>query len=215
MEDLEFIAQQLRKPSGNFAGKVAEKMNEGNRPLYDLTFETMEFTEGNHILEIGFGGGSHFSELLAKKNQIKVTGIDYSEEMVEMAKSVNENSVTSGLLSLHQGSSDNLLFKDNTFDTIFCNMVIYFWDDHQKHLSEIYRVLKSGGKFYTGMRTRQSMLQLPFTKFGFNLFEAETWKSILSSSGFKVTGESRNTDPPLEENGEQIQLESVCITAEK
>lgn len=215
MENLQFVAQQLRKPAGDFAVKVAEKMSTGNRPLYDLTFKTMEVGERDHVLEIGFGGGGHFSELLTKANQTQVTGIDYSEEMVEMAKSKNENLIQSGRLTLHPGSSSNLLFKDNTFNTVFCNMVIYFWDEYKKHLSEIHRVLKPGGKFYTGMRTQSSMQQLPFTKYGFNLFEVETWKSILNSSGFEVIDESRNIDPPLEENGKQIQLESVCIVAIK
>jgi len=32
MKDLKFIAQQLKKPSGDFAGTIAEKMGEGNQP---------------------------------------------------------------------------------------------------------------------------------------------------------------------------------------
>ncbi len=215
MEDLQFFAQQLRKPAGDFAVKVAEKMSTGNRPLYDLTFETMEIGEGDHILEIGFGGGDHFSELMGKANLIQVTGIDYSDEMVEMAKSKNENLIQTGRLTLHQGNSSNLPFNNNTFDTVFCNMVIYFWDEYKKHLTEIYRVLKPGGKFYTGMRTRSSMQQLPFTQFGFNLFEVNTWKALLNSSGFKIAEETRSIDPPIEVSGKQIQLESVCIHAKK
>lgn len=34
--DPEFIAQQLRKPSGDFAGKISKTMDMVNRPLYDL-----------------------------------------------------------------------------------------------------------------------------------------------------------------------------------
>jgi len=51
--DLKFIAQQLRKPAGDFASTIGEKMNEGNQPLYSLTFSAMDISDGNTILEIG------------------------------------------------------------------------------------------------------------------------------------------------------------------
>ncbi|MCW9706126.1 hypothetical protein [Fodinibius salsisoli] len=40
--DPEFIAQQLRRPSGGFASEVGKKMNQVNEPLYDLTLEVMQ-----------------------------------------------------------------------------------------------------------------------------------------------------------------------------
>ena len=214
MENPKFIAQQLRKPSGDFARTIAEKMGTGNRPLYDLTLDFMEIVSHDTILEIGFGNGEHFSELMAKADNLKVIGIDYSAEMTDLASSNNRDLIETGRLKLFTGSSDKLPFGENTFDVVFCNMVIYFWDDPTEHLSEIKRVLKPDGIFYTGMRSRNRMLQFPFTKYGFNLYKVDEWKSILGLNGFQVVEEIQKTDPAFDEFGDDIQLESVCIAAE-
>ncbi len=215
MKDLKFIAQQLRKPAGDFAATIAGKMNEGNKPLYDLTLSSMNLNDGDTILEIGFGNGFHFKELLSLRDKLTLYGIDYSKEMVNQATAGNMTFINSGRLFLSEGSSNRLPYEDHTFDVVFCNMVIYFWENPEDHLKEIYRVLKSAGRFYTGMRTKKSMMELPFTQYGFNLYTVGEWKSVLAQNGFNVDDSYHKTDPGFEENGKQIQLESVCIAAEK
>lgn len=215
MEELRLIAEQLRKPAGEFAGKVADKMSVGNRPLYDLALKAMKIKEDDLILEIGFGGGEHFKDFLTKAENVQIRGIDYSEDMVKRASAYNGNFIDSGQLKLFLGNSNSLPFKDEAFDKVFCNMVVYFWEDPAEHLKEISRVLKPGGKFYTGIRSRDSMLQLPFTKYGFNLYTETAWRSILEENGLSVQGSTYKTDPALEEGGEAIQLESIFITSEK
>lgn len=210
-----FIAGQLRKPSGSFAKKVAGSMDKVNEPLYDLTLETMNLQDNESILEIGFGSGSFIEKLFQKADRLQVTGIDYSQKMVNLATSVNQSRIFSGQLHLHHGSSDKLPFEDYSFDKIFCNMVIYFWDKPEGHLKEVHRVLKPGGKFYTGFRPRKSMEQLPFTQYDFRLYNEDDWSWILEQNGFSITEISDKTDAPVEHKGEKFEMESVCITAEK
>jgi ubiquinone/menaquinone biosynthesis C-methylase UbiE len=213
--DLKLIAQQLRKPSGEFAEKVAVKMGDGNRPLYDLVMQAMNINPDDSLLEIGFGGGDHFGDLLSMQAGIKVFGIDYSSEMVTRASIRNRKAVESGVLKLFKGNSNEMPFDDHQFDQVFCNMVIYFWEEPVEHLKEIRRVLKPDGTFYTGMRTRESMLELPFTSYGFKLYTTDEWTGILQDNGFKVTGETGAVDPPLKEGEKLIHLESRCIIAGK
>jgi len=215
MEDLKFIAQQLRKPSGDFAPAIAEKMNGANQPLYDLMLSKIDIKENDTILEIGFGNGNHFKELFSQYNNLKVYGIDYSKDMVEQATVRNLEFINSGKLILVEGSSDHLPFHDQIFDKVFCNMVIYFWDQPEDDLHEIYRVLKPNGYFYTGIRTKESMLGFQFTKYGFTLHSVDEWKSILEKCGFTVRDTYRKMDPVFQDNGKNYQLESVCIAAEK
>jgi len=215
MKDLKFIAQQLRKPAGDFSATIAGKMNEGNKPLYDLTFSSMNLSDGDTVLEIGFGNGFHFKEFHSLKNNLTLYGIDYSKEMVDQATVANRELIKSGQLFLAEGSSNRLPYEDQTFDKVFCNMVIYFWENPEEHLKEIHRVLKPTGRFYTGMRTKNSMLELPFTQHGFNLFTVDEWKSILAQNGFNVVELYTNKDPGFEENGKQIHLESVSLSADK
>ncbi len=72
--DPEFIAQQLRRPSGDFASEVGQKMNQVNEPLYDLTLDVMQPEDNNKILEIGFGTGKFFNKLFARADGLEVSG---------------------------------------------------------------------------------------------------------------------------------------------
>jgi len=209
------IAQQLRQPSGDLAEEVGYKMNEANKPLYDVVIDLIEPKDNDRILEIGFGNGKFFDKLFSNVNGLKVAGIDYSKEMVEAAKENNSAPITSGRLDLQWGCSDALPYDDQFFDKVFCNMVIYFWDEPEPHLQEIHRVLKSGGRFYTGMRTRESMLNFPFVQFGFNLYKVEEWKEILIENGFSLLKTTSRLDPKMEFNGSELRLESCCVVAIK
>lgn len=213
--DPEFIAQQLRKPSGEFATKVGEKMNIVNKPIYDLTFDVMEIEDNDKILEIGFGTGRFFETLFDKNDTIQVSGLDYSEKMVEMAKDTNRKNISNGNLNLMLGNSDSIPFPDQSFNKVFCNMVIYFWDQPEKHLKEIRRVLKPGGVFYTAMRTHDSMLVFPFVEYGFNLYSTQKWKEILNENDFNIQQIHKRSDPQMEIDDNKLQLESCCIVADK
>ncbi|MDR8393298.1 class I SAM-dependent methyltransferase [Aliifodinibius sp. S!AR15-10] len=211
----EFMAQQLRKPSGEHAGDVGQKMNKVNGPLYDLTFDVMQPRDNEAILEVGFGTGKFFDNLFARAKRLNVSGIDYSEKMVEMARQDNQPSINSGKLDLKLGNSSELPYASESFDKVFCNMVIYFWDHPESHLKEIHRVLKPGGKFFTGMRTRESMLVFPFVEYGFNLYSISEWEEILTRHVFSVINTQTQLDPELEMGENKIQLKSCCIEVQK
>lgn len=213
--DPEFIAQQLRKPSGTFASKIGQKMNVVNEPLYDLMFDLMELEDNDQILEIGFGTGKFFKKLFEKNNTIQINGLDYSEKMVEAASEANHELISNGKLSLKFGNSDSMPFPDQTLDTVFCNMVVYFWDEPKKHLKEIRRVLKPRGQFYTGLRTHESMLLFPFVEHGFNLYSINEWNKNLDQNGFKIQATYKKIDPSLDLDSNELRLESCCIVAEK
>lgn len=214
-QDPEFIAQQLRRPSGSFASEVGQKMNQVNKPLYDLTFDVMKLQENDRILEIGFGNGRFFNDLFSIETEVQVKAIDFSEAMVAAARQGNREAISSGKLEIKLASSDAIPFPDQSFDKVFCNMVIYFWDQPEEHLKEIRRVLKPGGIFYTGLRSRKSMQVFPFVEYGFNLYSIKEWEEILNRNGFSFKVTQNRMDPEIEVQGGTVRLESHCIVAEK
>lgn len=213
--DPAFIAQQLRKPSGDFAPEIGQNMNQVNESLYDLVLDVMQPEDEEVVLEIGFGTGKFFNKLFARANGLQVSGIDFSEAMIKAATEYNREAISSGKLDIKQGSSKAIPFPDQTFDKVFCNMVIYFWDKPEKHLKEIRRVLKPGGTFLTGIRTRESMLVFPFVEYGFNLYSTEEWKETLDQNGFIFRKTEKRLDPGIDFEGNKLRLESCCIVAEK
>lgn len=209
------MAKQLSKPQGILASLTGRKMNKSNHTLYRLTIDVMKPVDKEKILEIGFGNGKFFPELYSRAKDLQITGIDLSHEMVTQAVKNNAALFESGSMKVKVGSSENLPFEDNSFDKIFCINVIYFWEIPEVHLKEIYRVLKPGGKFYTGFRPAETMLQLPFTKYGFALYSEDQWTKNLSDNNFNSISAAKLKRQTVKQVGLKMELEGICITAKK
>lgn len=210
------IAKQLRKPSGVLAAKVGNGMNKSNRFLHDFTLEAMEPADNESILEIGFGNGKFFDKLFSRAKNLQISGLDFSPEMVKEATVNNPSTTASGQLSLRLGSSDKIPFPDNSFDKVFCINVIYFWEQPAAHVKEIRRVLKPGGRFYSSIRSKDTMVQMPFTKYGFTIYTQDEWIRILEASQLRYVRTKKTENEPDAEFDKQVyKMESVCIISEK
>jgi ubiquinone/menaquinone biosynthesis C-methylase UbiE len=209
------MAKQLRQPSGPVGHKVGEMMNKANEFLYDFTSATMELSDNQTILEIGFGNGRFFDKLFSKTNNLKISGLDFSETMFNEATKNNLSAIADGRLTLQLGSSDKLTFPDQHFDKVFCINVIYFWNEPQKHLQEISRVLKPGGKFYATIRTKESMELMPFTKYGFTKYTEEEWKLLVNKNPFNFLKTERINEPGVDFDNKSFEVQSLCLVAEK
>ena len=54
----EFLAKQLRRPSGRFGRYVMTRgLNDGNAQLIDATLDALAINAGESLLDVGFGGG--------------------------------------------------------------------------------------------------------------------------------------------------------------
>lgn len=214
------MAKQLRRPSGVMGDKVGNMMNKANEFLYDFTLCVMNLSDNQTILEIGFGNGKFFDKIFSRANNLQVTGLDFSETMFSQAKEKNTEAIASGKLKLQLGNSDKLPFPDNSFDKIFCINVIYFWNEPQKHLQEIHRVLKPGGRFYATVRTKESMLKMPFTKYGFSFYDTENWKMQLDKCSLIFAEEKPVYEPVVDLKGmnldkDMVAVQSLCTISEK
>ena len=59
-----------------------------------------------------------------------------------------------------------------------------FWQDTEKGLSEIYRVLKKGGTFYNAVYSKEWLQKTSYTKKGFKLFSKEELVLLGKNTGF-------------------------------
>ncbi len=94
------------------------------------------------ILEVGIGTGNNI-EFYGK--EAKVTGIDFSEKMLEKAREKLIQSRKKNI-TLKQMDAENLNFKDNSFDYVVTSCVFCSVPNPIKGLKEIRRVLKPTGK---------------------------------------------------------------------
>lgn len=207
------MAGQLRRPSGWMARRVGQRMNAANRVLYDATWRAIDLRPGMHVLEIGFGNGLFFPDLFQQANDLRVTGLDFSEAMHKEATANNRALIGSGRLQLHHSDSAAMPFADNSFDRIYCINVVYFWDDPAAHLREVKRVLAPGGTFTATIRTKSTMEVMPFTRYGFAMYEQADWEAVLARNGFKLLKAERLDEPPIEFEGRTYRPGSLVLVA--
>lgn len=103
-------------------------------------------TNPESILDIATGTGD-LAILLSKSNANRIVGLDLSAGMLEVGKEKVKALGLSEKIEMIQGDSENLPFQDNTFDAITVAFGVRNFENLEKGLSEILRVLKPNGIF--------------------------------------------------------------------
>jgi len=96
------------------------------------------------ILDIATGTGDFAIQAL-RLNPEKVVGVDISRGMLERGKAKLKKRGLEEKIELIYGDSENLQFKDNKFDAIIVAFGVRNFQDLNLGLSEMLRVLNSGG----------------------------------------------------------------------
>ncbi len=76
----------------------------------------------------------------------KITGIDISNKMLDIGRSKLKELKLEDTIELLNGDSETISFPDNTFDAVTVAFGVRNFENLEKGLSEIRRVLKPGGK---------------------------------------------------------------------
>ena len=99
------------------------------------------------ILDIATGTGDLAIKFAEKTSAKKIVGLDLSEGMLSVARKKVANTVLNDNVEFIKGDSEALPFKDNIFDAITVSFGIRNFENLEKGLSEILRVLKPNGLF--------------------------------------------------------------------
>lgn len=99
-----------------------------------------------NILDIATGTGD-LAILMANTKADKIIGLDISAGMLEVGKQKIAQKNLSHKIEMILGDSENIPFEDNTFDAITVAFGIRNFENLEKGLSEILRVLKPNGIF--------------------------------------------------------------------
>ncbi len=209
------MAAQLRQPKGDEGIKTGEWMSDGNKTIILDTLSTLNAETNDRILEIGMGNGHFVSEIVSIDPSISYSGCDFSELMVEESRKNNQEWIANQQAEFVHTNGISLPFDEHTFTKLFTVNTIYFWEDQWLVLAEFKRVLKTEGLLVIGLRPKRLMENIPFTRFGFNLFSKEDVADLLTENGFEVLSVAENTEPAFELNGKQIIMENLVITAKK
>lgn len=126
---------------------------EGYNPDADLGLgcgiptQFAQINKGDTVLDLGSGAGNDCFVARAITGETgRVLGIDFSDTMLAKAR---ENVKKLGFTNVEfvKGDIEEMPVSGDTIDVVVSNCVLNLVPDKQKAFSEIYRVLKKGGRF--------------------------------------------------------------------
>jgi len=106
----------------------------------------LKASKTHKILDIATGTGDLALAAL-RLNPTEIIGIDISEEMLNYAKIKIARAGKSDIIKFEKGDSEQINYSDNTFDAAIVAFGVRNFENLQKGINEIHRVLVPGAKF--------------------------------------------------------------------
>ncbi len=149
-------------PIGEAEGKKEQvrAMFDAIAPRYDLLNRVLSFgidrrwrkkavamlreAQPERILDVATGTADLALEALTLDPQ-KVVGVDISEEMLKIGREKIDRLGLADRVTLQRGDAEKLPFSDRQFDAVLVAFGVRNFEDLDRGLSEIRRVLKPGG----------------------------------------------------------------------
>jgi len=137
-----------QEPSRDLLTRIDIHEKYGSANIDVWTNELLQPTEGMNILDVGCGAGK-LSFLFDDytKGRAKITGGDFSEELLDKARAKNKergSNVEFQFLDFNKPFG----FADNTFDLCTSAFAIYYASNLDFTFGEAHRVLKPGGRLF-------------------------------------------------------------------
>ncbi len=98
------------------------------------------------VLDVATGTADIALEIGKTFEDASITGVDISANMLKVGKEKIKKSSLESRIKLELGDSQNLSFDDNTFDTITVAYGVRNFEELEKGLNEMKRVLKNDGQ---------------------------------------------------------------------
>jgi len=106
--------------------------------------KTLQPFNPEKILDVATGTGDLAIELSKLKPE-SIVGVDIAEKMLNIGKQKIKKKKLDNIISMEVGDSENLRFDDHYFDAVTVAFGVRNYENLQKGLKEMRRVLKPGG----------------------------------------------------------------------
>ena len=113
-------------------------------------------------------------------------GIDTSKSILRAAKRLNNEFIKSGRVTLLNQSLDSMTFTEKSFDKIYTVNTVYFWENLDKTMIKIYKLLKTNGLFINTLFSNETLSRFSHTRFGYKRFSLEQLTDAGVNAGFDV-----------------------------
>lgn len=174
-----YISKQFGNPTG-IGGIISTAiMNFTNKKPYETVANNLKLNNKDKILDIGFGNAKLLNKLSQNSNA-EFYGLEYSNDMYKRALNKFRH------LNLNQGNILESPYSDVFFDSIYTVNTIYFWEDIDKGLEEVKRIIKKDGVFLNVFYSKEWLENIKYTDYGFNRYTVNELIEITVRSGFEI-----------------------------
>lgn len=144
------------QPHDLFTGKGAGRMDTIAKgpfaPIYPVIarqiIEICGISTGRCV-DIGCGPG-HLAMALATASDLAIDALDPSADMLEIAEQNIREAGLADRAHLVHGDVHDLPYDDGSVDLIVSRGSLFFWNDRVRAFSEIWRILRPGGRTFVG-----------------------------------------------------------------
>lgn len=161
VSDQQYLLQEQYKNASNLNARVQLHTRFGTNKTdwQRWVFDRISTTPGPRVLELGCGPANLWH---ANQERIPaswdITLSDFSAGMLGEAKQTLHESAHTFAFRIVDAQS--ILFRDETFDIVIANHMLYHVPNRQKALSEIQRVLKKDGRFFAATNGQRHMYEI-------------------------------------------------------
>lgn len=180
-----YLAGQFARPRG-IVGRllIGPWLDRIAGPGNRLAMRMLDVQPGEHVLEIGFGGGDLLAALL--KEGGKATGVDPSEAMHTRARRRFRRALREGRLSLIRNSVEQLALERASIDAAVSVASLYFWPGPEAAFAGLARVIRPGGRLVLCFEPAEDLRKWPGHRFGFRLYDEAELRELLTGAGFET-----------------------------
>lgn len=156
MNDPSYVKEQYRD-SSNLDARIALHARFSTAPgsFNSWLFDHFDFSANARVLEVGAGTG-----LLWARNRVRIPStwqLTLSDFSFGMLQTTRATRLPARLLEL---DAQTIPFRDESFDAVVANHMLYHVPDLPRALGEIRRILSRGGKLYAATNGIAQMREL-------------------------------------------------------
>jgi erythromycin 3''-O-methyltransferase len=122
-----------------------DSLDEACRALADLLADAAGITEGDRVLDSGFGYADQDLHWLRTRHPALIAGLNVTTTQVEIARQRGREAGLEDRLDLRVGSATDMPFDADTFDRVVALESAFHFDTREDFFREAARVLRPGG----------------------------------------------------------------------